>query len=155
MTRFVIAHWACAVVALNPPSHKNRPFGGWLHFSTTTRIVYRFHSCIFKFGNPNEFSAKVLICTRKQNPEGFWSYSKMTSSCKWPPQEPIWTPAYQFKIYLRELLFQLVPLRAIDKNISAPLWHEKFLTNGQLQKVSLCKFISKINLSTWNFFQVY
>ena len=81
-------------------------------------------SFIFKFGNPSEFSTKVLICTRKQNPEGFWSCSKMTSSCKWPNQEPIWAPACYFKIYLRELLFQLVPLPAIDKNISARLWQK-------------------------------
>ena len=65
MARFVIAHWAWAIVALNPPRLKNR-------------------SLIFKFGNPSEFLAKVIICTRKQNPEGFWSYSKMTSSCVRP-----------------------------------------------------------------------
>ena len=35
---------------------------------------FRFPAYIFKFGNPREVKiTKALICTRKQNHEGFWS----------------------------------------------------------------------------------
>ena len=51
---------------------KNRPFARWRHFTTTTRILFVF-SFIFKFCNPTEvWKTKALICTRKQNHEGFW-----------------------------------------------------------------------------------
>ena len=51
----------------------NAPFARWRHFTTTTRILYVF-PFIFKFGNPSEvYKTKALICTRKQNPEGFVS----------------------------------------------------------------------------------
>ena len=50
-----------------------RPFARWRHFTATTRILFVF-PFIFKFCNPSEvWITKALICTRKQNPEGFWS----------------------------------------------------------------------------------
>ena len=43
-----------------------------VYFTTETRIHSVF-SFIFKFVNPIEVGiTKDLICTRKQNPEGFW-----------------------------------------------------------------------------------
>ena len=51
----------------------NRPFARWRHFTTTIRILFIF-PFIFKFCNPSEvWITKALICTRKQNHEGFWS----------------------------------------------------------------------------------
>ena len=50
-----------------------RPFARLRHFTTTTRILFVL-VFIFQFGSPSEVEiTKALICTRKQNPERFWS----------------------------------------------------------------------------------
>jgi len=52
----------------------NGPFARWRLFTTKTRIHFIF-PFIFKFGSPGEvLLTKALICTRKQYPEGFWSW---------------------------------------------------------------------------------
>ena len=47
-------------------------FARWRRFTATTTILFVF-PFIFKFCNPSDVKiTKDLICTRKQNPEGFW-----------------------------------------------------------------------------------
>ena len=67
---FIISHVKLTLTFSAKIGH----FAWWRHFTTMTRILFVF-SFIFKFVYPNEASiTEALICTTKQNSEGFWSW---------------------------------------------------------------------------------
>ena len=56
----------------------------WRYFTTTTRILFVFYFHVFFLNLVIPARSKVLICTRKRNPEDSGRSSKMVASCQWP-----------------------------------------------------------------------